>query len=65
MREEITCDHFLDALGDPDFALKIGERQPSDLDSALQIALQLEAWAEETARHRDASQQGKGGSRRV
>jgi len=25
MREEITCDHFLDALADPDFALKIRE----------------------------------------
>ena len=25
MREEITCDHFLDALGDPDFTLKIRE----------------------------------------
>ena len=44
MREEITCDHFLDALADPDFALKIRERHPADLDSALQIALQLEVW---------------------
>ena len=60
MREEITCDHFLDALGDPDFALKIRERHPADLDSALQIAYNLkygqpmqgfenpESWREKT-----------------
>jgi len=64
MREEITCDHFLDALGDADFALKIRQQQPADLDSALRIALQLEVWAEDAARHRDASKHEKGGSRR-
>ena len=41
-REVISCDHFLDAIADPDLELKIRERQPSDLDSALNIALQLE-----------------------
>jgi len=34
-RESIACDHFLDALDDPELALKIRERQPSDLDLAL------------------------------
>jgi len=38
-RESIACDHFLDALADPELALKIRERQPSSLDSALRIAL--------------------------
>jgi len=41
-RESIACDHFLDALDDPELALKIRERQPSDLDAALRIVLQLE-----------------------
>jgi len=36
-REEIACDRFTDALGDPDFALT-----PKSLDEALCIA---EAWA--------------------
>jgi len=44
MRETVTCDHFLDALGDPDLVFKIRERHPADLDSALKIALQLEVW---------------------
>jgi len=65
MREEITCDHFLDALRDPDFALKIRERQPADLDSALRIALQLEVWTEVTVRLREAAKLEKGGGRRV
>jgi len=42
MREEVTCDHFLDALGDSDLVFKIRERQTADLDSALWTALQLE-----------------------
>lgn len=45
VREEIACDRFTDALGDPDFALKVKERTPTSLDEALCIALRLEAWA--------------------
>jgi len=60
MREEITCDHFLDALGDPDFALKIRECQPADLDSALRIALQLEVWKQDMARHRETARPERG-----
>ena len=55
MRDQVTCDSFLDALGDPEFAFKIRERQPADPDSALQIALQLEAWTKELKRYRDTS----------
>ena len=44
-REQIGCDHFTNALGDPDFALKVKERAPKSLDEALCIALRLEAWA--------------------
>ena len=62
MRDPVTCDHFLDALGDPGLAFKIRERQPADVDSALRIALQLEVWAKEITRHRDTE---KGDSRRV
>jgi len=65
MREEITCDHFLDALGDPDFALKIRERHPADLDSALRIALQLEVWTADTARVREGEKLERGEGKRV
>ena len=47
-REVIACDYFLDALADPEFALKIRERYPEDLDSALRIALQLEVWTKDS-----------------
>jgi len=62
VRDPVTCDHFLDALGDSDLAFKIRERQPADVDSALRIALQLEVWAKEMTRHRDTE---KGDGRRV
>jgi len=65
MREEITCDHFLGALGDPDFALKIRERHPADLDSALRIALQVEVWTADTARLREAAKLERGEGKRV
>jgi len=53
--EVISCDYFLDALADPDFALKIRERHPDDLDSALHIALQLEVWKTDSVRLKDAT----------
>ena len=53
-RESIACDHFLDALDDPKLALKIREWQPSDLDAALRIALQLEVWTRDTTRLKEA-----------
>jgi len=61
-REVIYCDYFLDALADPDFALKIRERHPEDLDSALCIALQLEVWTKDSLRLREATtrEQNKG-----
>ena len=43
-RESIAYDYFIDALDDSDFALKVRKRSPTDLDSALRIALQLEVW---------------------
>ena len=49
-REMILTDYFLDALADPDFALKVRERHPKDLDSALRIALQLEMWTKNSER---------------
>jgi len=47
-REEIACDHFTNALSDPDFALKVKERAPTLLDEALRIALRLEASTKST-----------------
>ena len=49
-REILSCDHFIDALADPEFALKVRERRPRDLDTALQIALELEVWAQDSER---------------
>jgi len=49
-RELISCDYFIDALADPELGLKIRERQPTDLDSALHIALQLEVWTKDSER---------------
>jgi len=58
-RETISCDYFLDALADPDFALKVREQHPEDLDSALRIALQLEVWTEDVNRLRGERTQEK------
>ena len=41
-RESIACDYFIDALADPDFAVKVRERAPEKLDDALRIALHHE-----------------------
>jgi len=52
-RETSACDYFIDALAEPDFALKVRERVPTDLDDALRIALQLEVWSKDADRRRD------------
>ena len=49
-RDVIGCDYFIDSLDDRDFALKVRERNPSSLDDALRIALQLEAWIKDASR---------------
>ena len=40
-RQAMACVYFIDAVDDPNFALKVRERSPKDLDSALRVALQL------------------------
>jgi len=60
MRDQVTCDSFLDAL-----AFKMRERQPTDLNSALRIALQLEVWAKEMNRHRGSPRPDRMEGRRV
>jgi len=52
-RETIACDYFIDALADPDFELKVRQRSPANLDSALRIALQLEVWTKDVDRIRN------------
>ena len=64
-QESIACDHFLDAVADPELALKIRERQPSNLDSALRIALQLEVWTADTNRLKEATKPDRSEPRRV
>ena len=55
-REEIACDHFINALDDPEFALKVKERAPRLLDEALNVALRLEAWAKSINRPRQSDE---------
>lgn len=49
-RDTIAVDYFIDSLNDADFALKVRERNPSSLDEALRVSLQLEAWIRDTNR---------------
>ena len=60
-RESIACDYYVDALNDPDFALKVRERAPATLDDALRISLQLEAWSKDAQRSKqnDSSSRAK------
>ena len=51
-RESIACDHYIDALDDADFGLKVRERAPTLLDDALRVSLQLEAWMKDATRTR-------------
>ena len=56
-REAIVCDYYIDAMDDPDFALKVRERAPATLDEALWVALQLQAWTKEARRNRSEDNQ--------
>jgi len=49
-REKIACDYYIDALADPDFALKVRAQAPENLDDALRIALHLEVWMKDVKR---------------
>ena len=53
-RKVIASDYFLDALGDPDLALKIRERQPENL-AAFRIASQLKVWNRDSNRLHEAA----------
>jgi hypothetical protein len=44
LSEHIARDAFLSALDDPDFELKIREREPEDLDSAVKLAQRFEVF---------------------
>ena len=46
-RETMACDYFIDALDNPNFALKVREHFPKDLYSALRVDLQLEVWSKD------------------
>ena len=49
-RDVMACDYFIDALDDPEMALKVRERAQKSLDEVLQLALRLEAWAKDARR---------------
>jgi len=64
-RETVACDYFIDALDNPNFALKVGERSPKDLDSALRVALQLAVCLGMSSRAADGSAgSGNNGTRK-
>ena len=44
LSEHIARDAFLGALDDPEFELKIREREPVDLDSAVKLAQRFEVF---------------------
>ena len=55
----LAIDAFLAALNNPDFEIKIREREPANLDAAFQVAVRLEGYAA-------AAQRGEGhGDRRA
>ena len=51
-RQVVGLDYFVEALNDPDFALKVREKMPKTLDSAARIAMQLETFQKEAERQR-------------
>src|SRR5208282_3341512 len=51
-REVIACDYCIDSLDDSEFGLKVRERNPSSLDDALRVSLQLEAWTRDSTRQK-------------
>ena len=51
-RQLMACDYFIDALEEPNFALKVIERLSGDLNSAVRIASQLEVWTKDVDRVR-------------
>ena len=73
MGEQMARDHFLSALNDRDFELKIRERFPNTLDEAFKQAVQLEALQEtvdsgsgrDPGRNRNRAPREEGLSRRV
>src|SRR5208282_3133947 len=58
-RDAIACDYYIDSLNDPDFALKVRERNPTSLDDVLRISLQPEAWMRDTNRQKGEDTGGK------
>ena len=58
-RESIACDYYIDALDDADFAMKVKERAPANLDKALLVSLQLETWQKDARRRRNDGDRSK------
>ena len=44
-------------MDEPTFALKVRERAPQDLDSALRVTLQLEVWTKDVERKQKEKEQ--------
>ena len=61
-RDAVAIDHFLDALNDAEFALKVRQRAPASLVNALRVALQLEAWYRDANANSTTGQPGRRGS---
>ena len=44
VRDTVACDAFLEALDDPEMALRIREREPESLEQVLRVAQRLESY---------------------
>jgi len=56
-RERLACDYFIGPLNDPDFSLKVRERNPKTLDEALFASQQIEVWLKDASKARHAGEE--------
>jgi len=56
-QERLACDYFIGALNDPDFSLKVRERNPKTLNEALFAAQQIEVWLKDASKARHAGEE--------
>jgi len=55
-RERLACDYFIGDLNDPDFSLKVRERNPKTIDEALFAPQQIEVWLKDASKARHAGE---------
>jgi len=56
-RGRLASDYFIGALNDPDFSLKVSERNPKTLHEALFAVQQIEVWLKDASKARHAGEE--------